>query len=69
MAVVFHPTEGERLPTREELKKENEMLRKQVEALEQQASFHENLFMELAARNLMRRVLRKNCAKAIFYVM
>lgn len=48
MAVVFHPTEGERLPTREELKKENEMLRKQVEALEQQASFHENLFMELA---------------------
>ena len=48
MAVVFHPTEGELLPTREELQKENEMLRKQVEALEQQASFHENLFMELA---------------------
>ncbi|MFR4978911.1 MAG: hypothetical protein ACLUDG_08290 [Butyricicoccus sp.] len=30
MAVVFHPTEGERLPTREELKKENEELKKQV---------------------------------------
>ena len=30
MAVVFHPTEGERLPTREELQKENEELSKQV---------------------------------------
>ncbi|MBS5151396.1 MAG: hypothetical protein KHY76_10480 [Butyricicoccus pullicaecorum] len=30
MAVVFHSTEGELLPTREELKKENEELKKQV---------------------------------------
>lgn len=31
-----------------ELEKENEHLRKQVEVLEQQSNFHENLFMELA---------------------
>lgn len=48
MAVVFHPTEGALLPSREELQAENEKLRKQVETLEQQAAFHENLFMELA---------------------
>ena len=42
------PVPPEQIPTWEVLKKENEKLHKQVEALEQQSAFHENLFMELS---------------------
>ncbi|MBS5145920.1 MAG: hypothetical protein Q4A63_07250 [Butyricicoccus pullicaecorum] len=48
MALWWKCTEDAHRLSMAELEKENERLHKQVEALEQQAVFHEAIFMELA---------------------
>ncbi len=48
MALWWKCTEDAHRLSMAELEKENERLHKQVESLEQQAAFHENIFMELA---------------------
>ncbi len=48
MALWWKRTDDGHRLSMAELEKENEGLRNQVEALEQQSTFHENLFMELA---------------------
>lgn len=48
MALWWKRTEDEHRLSMAELEKENDKLHKQIEALEQQAAFHEGIFMEIA---------------------
>lgn len=48
MAVIFRPTKGERLPTREDLAKENEELKKQLKEQEDRTQLVEDCVAEIA---------------------